>query len=93
MAIAYEGIATLCFFDYRNHSSALPPHTVVFIRLRCQFPTGAGIVSFVGHLNRRADFTQLKISTSSGSSLEGQVVDYIEHNSGGWIRFEVSGRP
>lgn len=91
MAISYDGIASLCVSAGEDQSKVRRLHTIVFIKLRSEYPTGLGVVDFVGHLNRPTGFKHVQICTSGGPSVSGEVIDYLEHTSGGWIRFEVGG--
>jgi hypothetical protein len=90
MIISYDGIASLCVFGHMGRTSNRRLHTIAFIRLRSECPSGLGLVDFVGHLNRPDEFTHLKISPTGCQPVEGRVIDYLEHATGGWIRFEVT---
>jgi hypothetical protein len=91
MVISYDGIASLCVSAGEDQSHIRRLHTIAFIKLRCEHPTGLGLVDFAGHLNRPTGFKQVQICTSKGPSISGEITDYLEHGSGGWIRFEVGG--
>jgi len=89
MVISYDGIASLCVSAGDDQISLRRLHTVAFIKLRAEYPKGLGVVDYVGHLNRPTGFRQVQICTSAGPSVTGEITDYLEHGTGGWIRFEV----
>lgn len=91
MVISYDGIASLCVSAGDDPYPIRRLHSIAFIKLTIEYPIGIGQVDYVGHLNRPTGFKHVQICTSAGPSLSGEIIDYLEHGSGGWIRFEVGG--
>lgn len=81
MIISYDGIASLRVSAGEDPSDLRRLHTIAFIKLRSEYPTGLGLVDFVGHSNRPTGFKHVQICTSAGPSLSVHVIYF-----GAWQR-------